>query len=135
MTDFKIIQVATNDIPRLSNFLATSSGISDETGWKNILEWMWLYNPSVAEGTKFGWALEDDNNDIKGFIGNVPVQYSVSGNIQPGIWGTSWYVDEKAKDLSLKMYLQFTKQREMILSNTQTPRVEVVMKKLGFIEL
>jgi hypothetical protein len=132
---FKIIQVTTADTPRLSRFLSVQSGINSEIEWKNILEWMWVHNPSVKENTKLGWGLEDTAGNISGFIGNVPVQYVVSGTIQAGIWGTSWYVAEKAKDMSLKMYIHFTRQPEMIVSNTQTPRAEIVMKKLGFKEM
>jgi hypothetical protein len=132
---FKIIQVNTGDIERLSVFLAANAGERTELEWKQILQWMWQHNPSVTKETQLGWALENDSGKIGGFIGNVPVQYKIQGNTQNAIWGTSWYVDEKAKDLSLKMYIPFTRQKEMIFSNTQTPRVEVIMKKLGFTEM
>jgi hypothetical protein len=132
---FNIIQVNTTDIPRLSVFLGQHATIKKENEWKNILEWIWVYNPSVQQGTQLGWALEDMSGSICGFIGNVPVQYAAYGKEEPAIWGTSWYVAEKAKDFGLKMYIHFTRQTEMIFSNTQTPRVEVVMKKLGFKEM
>jgi hypothetical protein len=134
---FKIIQVTIDDIPRLCRFLGknNTSGVRNEKDWRQILEWMWMHNPSVTIETKLGWALEDIDGIINGFIGNVPVMYRILNEESPVIWGTSWYVSEEAKALSLKMYIRFTQQSEIIFSNTQSPRVEVVMKKIGFTEL
>ncbi|MEO8172119.1 MAG: hypothetical protein ABI581_03515, partial [Sediminibacterium sp.] len=133
---YKIIPVTIDDSKRLSVFLSThTQHFCDRTRWNDILEWMWKANPFVEADTKLGWAIEDGNQSICGFIGNVPVKYSVAGELLPAVFGTSWYVDEKAKDLALKLYINFTRQKEMIFSNTQTPRVEVVMQKMGFKEI
>jgi hypothetical protein len=133
---FRIIHTSIDDIPRLSVFLAKHTpGICDKAEWQNALRRFWISNPSITEDSKFGWALEDEFENIRGFIGNIPVQYVSKNNDCPAIWGTSWYVDEEAKDLALKLYINFTRQPEAILSNTQTERVEIVMKKIGFKEL
>lgn len=133
---FRIIHTSTDDIPRLSAFLSKHTpDICGEVEWNNVLKRFWISNPSVTQDSKLGWALEDESKNIRGFIGNIPVQYTMKNNICPAIWGTSWYVDEEAKDLALKLYINFTRQTEAILSNTQTERVEVVMKKIGFKEL
>jgi hypothetical protein len=135
--NYKIIQLTTEDIPRISIFLGNNkaSAAKNEDDWTHILEWMWLNNPSVSTSTKLGWGLEDVNGRIKGIIGNIPVKYKILNEEKSAIWGTSWYVSEDAKAFSLKMYTQFTRQSEIIFSNTQTPRVEIVMRKLGFKEL
>ncbi len=134
---FKIVPVSVADISRVAVFLATHTPDKyDSQKWKNILEWMWLSNPHTETGSaKFGWGIEDSGGAIRGFIGNIPVQYVSAGALYPAIWGTSWYVDEGAKDWSLKLYINFTKQTQILLSNSQTERVEIIMKKLGFVEL
>jgi hypothetical protein len=133
---FRIIHTSIADIPRLSVFLAKHTpGICDKMEWENALSRFWISNPSITQDSKFGWALEDESEKIRGFIGNIPVQYVSKNIFCPAIWGTSWYVDEEAKDLALKLYINFTRQPEPILSNTQTERVEVIMKKIGFKEL
>jgi hypothetical protein len=133
---FRIIQTSIDDIPRLSVFLAKHTpGICDNVEWTNVLKKIWISNPFITQNSKFGWALEDETKNIRGFIGNIPIQYVWENIVYPAIWGTSWYVDDEAKDLALKLYINFTRQSEPILSNTQTERVEVVMKKIGFRKL
>ena len=134
---FRITRISAADIPRLSVFLAThTKGRYDEAAWEKIFDWMWLSNPyAKIDEANFGWGIEDAAQNIKGFIGNIPVQYTSATEVYPAIWGSSWYVDEIAKDLSLKMYINFIRQTEILLSNSQTDRVEIVMKKMGFEEL
>lgn len=49
-------------------------GEQSELAW----QWFWLENPFCPEGWPLGWVLEADN-EIVGFIGNIPRSYSYRG--------------------------------------------------------
>lgn len=105
----------------------------DEKKWNDTLKWMWKLNPSISyEEKKYGWAIENERGKIYGFIGNIPVEYLYHGTAHSAIWGTSWYVDEEVREIGLRLYINFIQQKKILLSNSQTGKVEIVMMKLGF---
>jgi hypothetical protein len=131
---FRIIKLSLTDITRVSVFLSkTAGGGRTETEWNGILEWMWVANPIAPDkDNKYGWGIEDEMGVIYGFIGTIPLQYTYRGTIYPALWGTSWYVADIVKELSLQLYINFARQPEWLFSNSQTPGVEIIMQKLGF---
>ena len=130
----RIVEVTLNDIPFVSKFLSVHAPkVHDEKGWEDCLSWMWSSNPNVSNShLKLGWCIKDDFGSIKAFIGSIPVTYYHCGKEVSALWGTSWYVDEEVRDYGLKMYFKFTSQKLIILSNTQSEAVEIIMKKLRF---
>ena len=130
---YRIIEVGISDSKRVAAFLSTMVSGWDLNFCIRLLNQIWENNPFYAAvGAPGGWAIENAQGEIAGFIGNIPVLYMQGNQQQKAVFGTSWYVTENAREWSLKMYLPFTRQPLMIWSNTQTPAVEVVMQKMGF---
>lgn len=67
-----------------------------EEYFKKFAFW-WLKNPYFKKNDIYGWGIVDDEAEcsIKGFLGNIPVDYIYRGHIITTASPTTWCVDEQ----------------------------------------
>lgn len=131
MEKFVIEEIEKGDIGQVAVYLATqSAGIYDEASWTRILEKIWVSNPFLQPGKPLGWKIVDEEKNIRGVLGNIPVQVQTQGVIKDSFWATSWFVDEAARSLSLQLFLLYVKQGGLLMSNTPNENVEKLLVRL-----
>ena len=132
MTGLRAIEE--NDLPGLANLLpGWFRNTNRETWWRRFENW-WTLNPAFTAGFSRGWVLEENGN-VVGFIGNVPVQFVVGG--EPGIAAAaaSWYVDPSVRGMaSLSLFNQYLDQDDaaLFLFKTENANLVPVLRKFGF---
>jgi hypothetical protein len=131
MDKFRITDIEAGDIPRVAKYLVTkTAGIYDEAEWLKILEWIWIDNPYARSGDKpLGWSIIDENENICGVLGNIPVQCVVYGELKDSFWATTWFVDEALRNRSLELFMRYMRQQGLLMSNTPNEHVEKLLIK------
>jgi hypothetical protein len=88
-------------------------------------EWshLWLGNPLYREldpGWSIGWVLEDDNHQIVGSIGNIPLLFEFEGRKVLAASGHGWVADPEYRSPSLLLLDQVINQRgvDLYVNNT-----------------
>lgn len=74
-------------------------------------EWIWGKNRLYSNDWQLGWVLESDEN-IVGFIGNIPRAYSLRGREWIAGVARAFVVDELFRTHSLKLIAKFFQQKE-----------------------
>lgn len=75
-------------------------------GTKNYKEWehLWKNNPvtrGMGKHLPIGWVLENEENRIVGYLGNLPVAYEFKGEKIIAVVAISWVVDEAYRNYSI----------------------------------
>src|SRR4030067_3103347 len=60
--------------------------------WLDRFECWWKNNPSMDDAMPRGWIIVQNNGEISGFLGNIPVMYSINGKQTLACFATSWDV-------------------------------------------
>lgn len=102
--------------------------------WLDRFEHWWEKNPAMAYAIERGWVIRDADGKIAGFIGSIPVGYSVNGIEKMACAVTSWYVKDEYAGRSLELLTPFLEQKrpEFLLDTTPVEKVEKMLLKLGF---
>ena len=94
---------------------------------KGYEEWshLWLGNPVYRElqlGWSIGWVLEDQNNQIVGSMGNIPLMYEFEGRRVLAASGHHWVAEPAYRGASLELLERVVNQRnvDLYLNNTVT---------------
>ncbi|MBV9760555.1 MAG: hypothetical protein JO340_08325 [Acidobacteriaceae bacterium] len=79
---------------------------------------MWLNNPvyeDLAGTWPMGWVLEDSNDKIAGYIGNIPLYYELGGKRYLTATSRAWVVDAEHRSYSLLLLDYFFSQKAVDL--------------------
>ena len=94
---------------------------------KGYEEWshLWLGNPLYRElqaGWSIGWVLEDQNNQVVGSMGNIPLLYEFEGRRILAASGRHWVAEPAYRSVSLLLLDRVVNQRnvDLYLNNTVT---------------
>lgn len=131
MEKIVIEEIDKSEIDQVAVYLATrSEGVYDRASWTKTLKKIWVNNPFLRPGMPLGWKIIDQEKQIRGILGSIPVQIRVKGVDRDSFWATSWFVDEAARSLSLQLFLLYVKQGGLLMSNTPNAQVEKLLVKL-----
>jgi len=92
---------------------------------KTLDEWkhLWIDNPTyrkLAKSWPIGWALEDSNQKIVGYIGNIPLTYKFQGKKLLVAATHAWVVDSQYRGYSILLLDYFFSQTNVDLYLTTT---------------
>ncbi len=127
-------EITENDFEKIALFLSEFSDqrFSKEKYLKDFNFW-WKDNPSFKDDT-LGWIIEDDSQDntIKGFLGNIPVEYELDKSNIMTYNATTWYVHpDYKKEASYLAMAFFTQGKDFLLNSTPSKFTEKIFLKLG----
>jgi hypothetical protein len=137
--NIKIRKLEKNDFDLLSDFLAINAipRYSKSDYHRRFYSW-WVSNPAFQNTDTMGWIIVDANstNYIKGFLGNIPADYFINGNVYKTASPSTWIVTKNYKNYSLKLLFFFLKQKKDILINSTPGKLtELIFLKLGFTDI
>lgn len=137
--DYKSIAspMVIEDYESAATFLEKATrGVYKKELWLDRFECWWDNNPVMNNDINRGWVLRDVNEEIGGFMGNVPIKYYIRGEEQIACIATSWYVSNEHNKRGLDLLLPFLKQkRRILLDTTASERAAEILLKLGFTSL
>jgi len=124
------------DMIPLAEFLPTGLLFKNTTKetWLRRFEIWWRANPAYSDLIPKGWVLENGAT-IVGFIGNLPVKFSLCGEIKTAVAAVSWYVDPSVRGLnSLRLFYEFQKQEHasLFLFNSDAENLMNIVTKNKF---
>jgi hypothetical protein len=126
--------VTADDYARLARFVA---GFADETRseqfWLKRFRFWWDENPAYHEGVPRGWVLWEEN-EIKGYLGNVPTEFQLNGKPVTALTLTTWRVLHTHRNHSLHLLYQAIRCAKGAISFNTTPSDDAarVMKGVKF---
>ena len=127
-------EIRENDFEQIALFLSEfSEQRFSKEKYLNDFDFWWKDNPSFKDDT-FGWIIEDDSQDniIKGFLGNIPVEYELNKNNIMTYNATTWYVHpEYKKEASYLALAFFSQEKDFLLNSTPSKFTEKIFLKLG----
>ncbi|HEX2960074.1 MAG TPA: GNAT family N-acetyltransferase, partial [Chitinispirillaceae bacterium] len=104
--------------------------------WLQRFENWWTLNPAFTSEFPRGWILEEEA-EIVGFIGNIPVKFVIHGEMKIAAASASWYVDPSIRGLaSMRLFNEYLKQSDvaLFLFKTEDRNLAKVVRKYGFKE-
>ena len=107
----------------------------DKQYWKRRFNYWWKKNPSFDSNSIRGAILVDnDNNNIVGFFGAMPLGIMLNGEAVLSYALTLWKVDQRYRSHSIKLlfYLLKTLDGSVLFNNTSNPEVYSILLKLKF---
>jgi hypothetical protein len=131
----KIRSVEKTDSLYLEKFLAEAFPKTSAEKWRLLFRVFWEENPAYHPGMPRGWILEDNQNRIRGFIGNIPFRFLVAGKKGMAAASAGWFVQPAFRGIhSLKLLKAFSNQEniDILLSTTPNDIVKNILIKLGF---
>src|SRR5258705_7169266 len=82
-------------------------------------QWMhlWIHNPLYHELSNWpiGWVLDEENSNIVGYIGNIPLSYEFKGERIVAATSRAWAVDPRFRSYSFALLSAFFKQKNVQL--------------------
>lgn len=123
----------------LSVYLAERFAVKragDPMQWQKRMEHWWDLNPTAELNSFRGYVLQKDGR-IGGYLGAIPVEYTVKGKSIIGISGTSWAMDADARVASMAMALRFHRLGEstLLIDSTPTPEVRSALISGGWVSV
>ncbi len=102
--------------------------------WKLRFNLMWHSNPYLADGVPAGWILKNDDDEICGFLGNIPVEFQYGYSVLKASGITSLYVQKQYAGIeSSRLCLSFMKQKtDILIDSTPNDTAEKIFSKLKF---
>jgi hypothetical protein len=126
-------QASFEDYPRIAA-LETRYGLPE----RNYEQWsyVWTKNPAyqqVREDWAIGWVLENENKQIVGSLGNIPLLYELDGRTLIAASGRAWVVEPPYRGYALRLILPSVDQDSADLYINTTPNLEGfrALNKLG----
>lgn len=135
---FEIKEVENENLSAVAKFLIKKKhGEYTENEWLKKFELFWALNPWFDRKKHCrGWAVFNNNQEIHGFIGSIPVVYLREGKFEEAFWGTTWVVSEEARGQSLNLYNKFIEQNGSLFSTSTEPKIkEAITYLFGYDEL
>jgi hypothetical protein len=86
---------------------------------RSFEEWasLWIHNPLYNELSEWpiGWLLEDENQTIVGYLGNIPLAYMFRGRPLVAATSRAWVVDSGFRSYSFSLLSRFFQQKSVDL--------------------
>ncbi len=131
MDKVSVNDIVISDIPEIARYLAIKSpGVYSEADWLQIMQWIWVDNPNISPGQSLGWLIRDEEKNIRGVLGSIPVYCAVYGETKKCFWATTWFVDENVRNESMGLFMRYLTQKGLLMSNTPNDSVEKMLVKL-----
>lgn len=109
----KIRNVEDKDLVPLSKILSKVFPFFTQKNWLSVFAYWWSTNPSYSDQITRGWLVEKDEV-IVGFLGNIPVNIMVHGEVKLAVAANSWYLDPAIRGIySISMFNEFMKQKNI----------------------
>jgi hypothetical protein len=114
-------ELTEDDLIPLAEFLAGEFPHALEKGfpyttkefWLPMFDLWWTSNPAYSDRFPKGWVLENDTS-LVGFMGNIPVKFLFSGEINIVAAANGWYVNPSVRGgFSLRLLLKFVQQKNV----------------------
>lgn len=132
----KIREVEDRDLIPLSEFLPEGFPYTTKGFWISIFNYWWTSNPAYTDQMPRGWILLNDN-EIVGFIGNIPVKFLDHGTGKIAFASNSWYVNPVYRGVfSLSLFNKFINQKHnsIALFKTDDDEHKKIVDKYNFDE-
>ena len=125
---FEIKEVESEHLIAVAKFLCNENhGVYTEEEWLEKFDLFWELNPWFDKKKHCrGWAIFNYNQEVHGFLGNIPVVYLKDGKSEEAFWGTTWVVSKHARGQSLKLYNKFIEQKGSLFSTSTEPKIKEV---------
>lgn len=125
------------DLASLAEVLPTGFQNTTTATWLERFENWWTLNPAFTPGFPRGWVLEEDGA-LVGFIGNVPVRFTIHGETGIAAASASWYVDPSVRGLaSIGLFKEYLNQSNVDLFLFWNDKADLlkVVSRYGFTEI
>lgn len=101
--------------------------------WNARLRFWWEENPFCHQHSPKGWTLTSDGI-IVGFMGLIPFEYVVRGEMIQAVGATTWRVDEEHRNASLPMFMKYHRlsQKYLVLDTTPNAEVRKILEKFNY---
>ena len=126
--------VTPDDYAKLARFSAQfADETRDEKFWLQRFGLWWEENPAFHEGVPRGWILCDED-EIRGFLGNVPNEFILNGKTVTALSTTTWRVLPSHRNHSLKLFFAAIRAAKgsIFFDTTPSPDAVSVVKGLKF---
>lgn len=121
-------------VPReaLAGFLHAGWPETPVSIWLNRLQYWWDDNPFREADSHLGYTALA-GQEIVGFGGYIPAKFAWQGQPVPGLYATSFRVDEKYSKVAAKMFLNQREvmERHVIVHSTPLPKIQTALVKMG----
>jgi hypothetical protein len=105
-------EVEDKDLLPLAEFLPGGFPNTTTDFWLPLFGLWWASNPAYTDQFPRGWILENET-EIVGFIGNIPVKFLIRGEVRIAAVSNSWYVEPSVRGIfSLRLFNEFVKQKQ-----------------------
>lgn len=124
------------DLQPLAEFLPRGFPFTTKEFWILRFGMWWAQNPAYTPQIPRGWVLENDAQ-IAGFIGNIPVRVLVRGEVKIAAASSSWFVDPSVRGMSsLRLFNEFMKQKQasLFLFKAEDEEVMKILSRYHFEE-
>lgn len=133
-----IRQVNKKDFINLSKYLSKKAlpKYSPKQYMRRFNFW-WLKNPAFRKNDIYGWIILDNfKKKIKGFLGNIPADYRINGEIYNTVSASTWVVDKDYRKYSIYLYFSYLKQKkDLFLNSTPANITSHIFMKTNFIDI
>ena len=141
MDNKKIIvrKVLKKDLPLLAKYLsekALPKYPSNE--YIRRFNFWWLKNPAFSKHDFYGWIMLESSKKkkIKGFLGNIPVDYRINGKIYHTVSASTWVVNPECRKYSIYLYFSYLKQnKDLFLNSTPADITNHIFTKTNFVDI
>lgn len=114
--------------------LQSRNGLSN----RSYNDWcaLWCENPAYLNSAKpapIGWVLDSGKGGVVGFLGNLPLSYTLQGRELAAATGHSWVVDATYRGYSVALLDTFLKQKhvDLFIFATVNAAAESVLRVFG----
>jgi hypothetical protein len=122
-----ILNLKVEYFDQLSEFLQSMTGGQySSTLWIDRFNYWWVDNPNAKEIGRYGRVIFNNSNEIKGFLGFVPIPYKYNDTNIISAGFTSWFVDEDFRGKSLQLLRSLLKEPNIELFFDTTPSDKAV---------
>jgi len=100
-------------------------------------DYWWKQNPSYNLNDVKGWIIEDNTskNYVKGFLGNIPIEYELNDNILKTFNASTWYIHPEYKHEAVFLaYAYIMQEKKHLVNTTPSKYTQKIFLKLGCID-
>ena len=132
----KVRPIEKEDYRALARFLEKKTeGVFDVALWMDRFTCWWDENPAMCDGVDRGWILYEDDGEVGGTLGNIPVRYFIHGQEKIVCSASSWFMSKKSSRRALELFHLFLTQKHPVLNTASTEKVVQISLQMGFKQL
>lgn len=105
----------------------------DAARWRARLAHWWDENPAAKIDDRRGWVLRHGGR-LAGFLGVIPVRYTVGSNLLTAFWATSWFIESEHRNAALPMLMKYQRlaSTHLLVDTTPSAEVRVLLERTGW---